>query len=49
MLNISTFGTVPLTMLYPKKGLHAPDNIVVFLSAAALTGICWAISDSGAR
>lgn len=39
MLNISTFGTVPLTMLYLKKGLHAPDNIVVFLSAAALTGM----------
>ncbi len=39
MLNISTFGTVPLTMLYLKKGLNTPDNIVVFLSAASLTGM----------
>ena len=39
MLNISTFGTVPLTMLYLKKGLNVPDDIVVFLSAASLTGM----------
>lgn len=56
MLNISTFGTVPLTILYLKKGLNIPDNIVVFLSAASLTGmlfgylgIGWVVKTLGLR
>ncbi len=39
MLNLATFGTVPLVMLHLKKGLGAPDNTVVCLSAAAFTGM----------
>ena len=39
LLNLSTFGTVPLTMLYLKKGLNAPDNAVVYVSAASLAGM----------
>ena len=39
LLNLSTFGTVPLTMLYLKRGLNAPDNAVVYVSAASLAGM----------
>lgn len=39
LLNSCTFGTVPLMMLYLKNGLHAPDNVVVYISAASLAGM----------
>jgi hypothetical protein len=39
MLNLAVFGTVPLCALYLKNGLKAPDNVIVFISAAALTGM----------
>ena len=39
LLNSCTFGTVPLMMLYLKNGLHAPDNVVVLISALSLLGM----------
>lgn len=47
LINISTFGTVPLTMLYLKKQLHAHDCTVVFISAAALVGMLLGYSCAG--
>ncbi len=38
-LNFAAFGTVPVTMLYLKNGLAAPDNMVVLISAASLGGM----------
>lgn len=39
LLNLACFGTVPLMMLYLKNGLHAPDNVVVLISACSLLGM----------
>jgi len=39
VLNFAAYGTVPLTLLYLKKSLNAPDNVVVFVSALALGGM----------
>ena len=39
VLNLAAYGTVPLAILYLKKGLSAPDNVIVMTSAAALFGM----------
>ena len=39
VLNLAAYGTVPLTLLYLKKALHAPDNVIVIISALALFGL----------
>lgn len=39
VLNLAAYGTFPLTLLYMKKGLNAPDNIIVFISAMSLVGM----------
>jgi len=39
MLNLAAYGTVPLTLLYLKKSLQAPDNVIVLISASALCGM----------
>lgn len=39
MLNLAAHGTIPLMMLYLKKQLNAPDNVVVFISATTLVGM----------
>lgn len=38
-LNVAAYGTVPLTMIYLKTSLRAPDNAIVIISAAALFGM----------
>ena len=39
VLNLAAYGTIPLTTLYLKKYLRAPDNIIVLISAATLGGM----------
>ncbi len=39
VLNLAAYGTIPLTTIYLKRHLNAPDNIIVFLSAMALLGM----------
>jgi len=39
ILNLAVYGSVPLSMLYLKNKLNAPDNVIVFISAAALSGM----------
>ncbi|OQA84109.1 MAG: Major Facilitator Superfamily protein [Lentisphaerae bacterium ADurb.Bin242] len=39
ILNLAAYGTIPLVTLYMKKALHAPDNIIVFISSITLTGM----------
>jgi len=39
VLNLAACGTVPLAMVYLKKSLLAPDNVVVMISAFALAGM----------
>lgn len=38
-LNLASYGVVPVTLLYLKYRLHAPDNVVVTVSAVALAGM----------
>ncbi len=39
ILNLAAYGTIPLVTLYMKKGLQAPDNIIVFISSITLAGM----------
>lgn len=39
MLNLTSFGTVPLMLLYLKNEFKAPDNIIVLISAMSLLGM----------
>lgn len=39
VLNLASYGTVPLTLLYLKRRLGAPDNVTVIISASALLGM----------
>ncbi len=39
VLNLAVYGSAPLALLYLKNELHAPDNVIVFISAAALSGM----------
>ena len=39
ILNLSAYGTIPLVTLYMKKGLQAPDNIIVIISSVTLAGM----------
>ncbi|OGV36315.1 MAG: hypothetical protein A2X48_08750 [Lentisphaerae bacterium GWF2_49_21] len=39
VLNLAAYGTIPLTTLYLKKHLNAPDNVIVIISAVALFGM----------
>jgi len=39
ILNIASYGTIPVTTLYLKKSLHAPDNVIVLISAVVLGGM----------
>ena len=39
ILNLAAYGTIPLTTLYLKKSLGAPDNVIVLISSLVLTGM----------
>ncbi len=39
ILNLLIYGTIPVAMLYLKKSLEVPDNVIVFISGAALGGM----------
>ena len=39
ILNVASYGTIPVTTLYLKKSLHAPDNVIVLLSSVVLCGM----------
>lgn len=39
MLNLGAYGAIPLMMLYLKKHLNTPDNVVVIISAVTLGGM----------
>ncbi len=39
ILNLAAYGTIPLTTLYLKKALNAPDNVIVFISSLVLGGM----------
>jgi len=39
VLNLAAYGTVPLTMIFLKRRLLAPDNVIVMISACALAGM----------
>lgn len=39
VLNLAAYGTLPLTTIYLKKQLLAPDNIIVMISAVSLVGM----------
>jgi len=39
VLNLAAYGTLPLTTIYLKKHLVAPDNIIVMISAVTLVGM----------
>ena len=39
VLNLAAYGTLPLSTLYLKNHLHAPDNLIVFISAMTLAGM----------
>lgn len=39
MLNLASSGTVPLVLLSLKNEFHAPDNVVVLISALSLLGM----------
>ncbi|MDD5727033.1 MAG: MFS transporter [Victivallales bacterium] len=39
VLNLAAYGTIPLMTLYLKRYLHAPDNIIVIISAVTLGGM----------
>ena len=39
ILNLAAYGTIPLVTLYLKRALHAPDNVIVFISSVTLAGM----------
>lgn len=39
VLNLAAFGTIPLSVLYLKNHLKAPDNIIVIISAVTFGGM----------
>ncbi len=39
VLNLAAYGTLPLSTIYLKKHLHAPDNLNVMISAMTLAGM----------
>lgn len=39
VLNLAAYGTIPLAMIYLKRHLGAPDNLVAVISAVTLTGM----------
>lgn len=39
ILNLAAYGTLPLTTIYLKKHLMAPDNVIVMISAVTLVGM----------
>ena len=39
ILNLAAYGTIPLVTLYLKRALHAPDNVIVFISSITLAGM----------
>ncbi len=39
VLNLAAYGTLPLSTLYLKNHLHAPDNLNVMISAMTLAGM----------
>lgn len=39
VLNLAAYGTLPLTTIYLKKYLIAPDNVIVMISAVTLVGM----------
>jgi len=47
VLNLSAYGVVPLTLLYLKKQLHAPDNVTIIISSVALSGMLLGYSGVG--
>ncbi len=47
ILNLAAYGTIPLTTLYLKKALMAPDNIIVFISSLVLGGMLAGSFSSG--
>jgi len=47
ILNMAAYGTVPLTMIFLKQHLRAPDNIIVLLSALALSGMIFGYFTGG--
>jgi len=46
-LNLSVYGIVPLTLLYLKNQLHAPDNVTIIISSVALSGMLLGYSGVG--
>lgn len=38
-LNLAAYGTIPLTMLYMKRHLGMPDNVIILISAVTLGGM----------
>lgn len=39
ILNLAAYGTIPLVSIYLKRALHAPDNVIVFISSVTLAGM----------
>ena len=39
ILNLAAYGTIPLVALYMKKGLNAPENVIVLISSISLAGM----------
>jgi len=39
VLNMAAYGTIPLVIIYLKKHLKAPDNIIVMISAFTMIGM----------
>ena len=39
ILNLAAYGTLPLSTIYLKRYLHAPDNIIVMISALNMVGM----------
>lgn len=39
VLNLAAYGTIPLVALYMKKGLNAPENVIVLISSISLAGM----------
>ncbi len=39
VLNLAAYGTIPLTTLYLKRWIMAPDNVIVLISAVTLGGM----------
>ncbi len=47
VLNLAAYGTIPLVALYMKKGLNAPDNVIVLISSISLAGMLAGSFSSG--